>query len=125
MNEKTCALLHEIETLKAENQALKEINANLSQAVAETKTWKYLRDYKLMPMLRFRYGYGDCVYSGMCDAIFQVAKMIVGINRKSEVNELNYERVKEISVAITELVCTLGWEHLEELQKKWNKSHVH
>lgn len=120
-----CLLLKEIEKLKLENQALRETNASLYQAVSETKTWKSLRDYKLIPMLRERYGRGDCVYSCMCDAIFQVAKMIVGINRKPEVNELNYERVKEISVAITELVCTLGWEHLEELQKQWNKMNTH
>ena len=114
-------LLEKMKAVMAENEALKMKNQELMKFLEESKTWKTIRESIICPKLKERYGEGDNMHTILANAIGRIIKEYLGVSRLTEINTLNYDQAKEMSLAILEAIQKFEWPKLIELQKYWKK----
>lgn len=111
-----------MEKVLAENIKLKKENIELRESLKIQKNWTSIREGYLIPILRERYGTGDCLFSCIVTHIGNIVKEYLGVKRLSEITEVNYDFAKDISITLVNTLCNFEWSHLEKLKKVWSRS---
>jgi hypothetical protein len=116
-----CELIEKIQTLTVENETLKNRNLELTKKLGEQKNWTGIREGELLPRLRKRYGRISSCSSNLVNPIAQIVTSLLDVNKRSEINETNYDIAKEISVDLIETICKYDWLEIKRLQKEWEE----
>ncbi len=117
-----CELVEKLQALTIENEDLKNKNLQLMKKLGEQKNWTGIREGELLPRLKKKFGHIGPCGSDFINPISQIVKEILDIKKLSEVNENNYDKAKEVSVKLMDIICQYDWASLKRLQKGWQES---
>lgn len=105
-----------IEELVKENERLKFENERLRRQVCQSKTWTSIREGIIMPKLKAMGAPKNCA-STLATMIAQILKEFLDINKIVEINELNYEKAKNISLDLLQVLSKYEWEQATRLRE--------